>query len=42
MIRAWGVENGVEVLNVAGPRASEVKGIYDATRALLDALLSSV
>jgi hypothetical protein len=42
MIRAWGMENGVEVLNVAGPRASEVEGIYDATRALLDDLLSSV
>lgn len=41
MIRAWGGENAVEVLNVAGPRASEVAGIYDATRALLDDLLSS-
>ena len=42
MIRAWGAESEVEVLNVAGPRASEVVGIYDAARAVLDDLLASV
>ncbi len=39
MIRAWGAEHDVRVLNVAGPRASEVEGIYDDARTLLDALL---
>jgi hypothetical protein len=42
MIRAWGSENGIEVLNVAGPRASEAAGIYGATHALIDDLLSSL
>jgi len=42
MIRAWGTEHAVHVLNVAGPRASEVPGIYDAAKALLDDLLASV
>ena len=41
MIRAWAAENDVQVLNVAGPRASEVNGIYDAARAILDDLLAS-
>ena len=41
MIRAWAAENDVQVLNVAGPRASEVDGIYDATRAILDDLPAS-
>ena len=40
MIRAWGTEHDVRVLNVAGPRASEVDGIYDAARSILDAFLS--
>jgi hypothetical protein len=38
MIRAWGTEHDVRVLNVAGPRARE-DGIYDAARAVLDDLL---
>lgn len=42
MIRAWGEDHDVRVLNVAGPRASEVDGIYDAARALLEAFLRSL
>lgn len=42
MIRAWGTENDVRALNVAGPRASEVEGIYDAAREILDALLEAL
>ena len=42
MIRAWGTENDVQVLNVAGPRASEVDGIYGVARALLDDLLKAL
>ncbi|HUT26365.1 MAG TPA: putative molybdenum carrier protein [Sumerlaeia bacterium] len=38
--REWIDENGVEVLNVAGPRASGRPGIYDRTRRLLERLLS--
>lgn len=41
MIRAWGRVNNVRVLNVAGPRASEVDGIYDAARGILDELLET-
>ena len=42
MIRAWGEDHDVRVLNVAGPRASEVEGIYDDARVLLEAFLASV
>lgn len=42
MIRAWGEEQDVRVLNVAGPRASEVDGIYDDARALLTSFLESL
>ncbi len=42
MIRAWGEDHDVRVLNVAGPRASEVDGIYEEARALLAALLESL
>lgn len=42
MIRAWGTENDVRVLNVAGPRASEVDGIYKAARDILDPFLAAV
>jgi len=42
MIRAWGAEHRVQVLNVAGPRASEVDGIYGVARALLDDLLEAL
>jgi len=41
MIRAWGEDHDVRVLNVAGPRASEVEGIYSAARELLEALLDA-
>lgn len=41
MIRAWVTENDVRVLNVAGPRASEVDGIYRVARTILEDLLSS-
>ena len=40
MIRAWGEEHDVRVLNVAGPRASEAAGIYDGARNILDQLLA--
>ncbi len=42
MIRAWGEENDVRVLNVAGPRASEVHGVYEEARALLEAFLRAL
>jgi hypothetical protein len=34
-IKVWMEEEGIETLNVAGPRASESPGIYDATAKLL-------
>lgn len=42
MILAWGEENDVRILNVAGPRASEVDGIYEEAREIVRALLRSV
>lgn len=42
MIRAWGTENGVRLLNVAGPRASEVEGIYESAYQILEALLAAL
>jgi len=42
MIRGWGETSDVRVLNVAGPRASEVEGIYDHARRILEALLEQV
>jgi len=42
MIRAWGTEQNIQVLNVAGPRASEVDGIYEAARTILDDLLEEL
>lgn len=42
MIRAWGTENDVHLLNVAGPRASERDGIYGAARDILDELLEAL
>jgi len=42
MIRAWGEEWDVRVLNVAGPRASEVDGIYDKARGVLTSYLESL
>ena len=37
--RRWLVEGDVRTLNVAGPRASEEEGIYDAARAFLERVL---
>jgi pyruvate/2-oxoacid:ferredoxin oxidoreductase alpha subunit len=42
MIRAWGEDHDVRTLNVAGPRASEVEGIYDGARTILDAFLEEI
>lgn len=42
MIQAWGEEHDIRVLNVAGPRASEVDDIYDEARSLLDAFLNAL
>ena len=42
MIHAWGTEHDVRVLNVAGPRASEVDGIYRRARTLLEDVLASM
>lgn len=40
VLAAWLEATGVRVLNVAGPRASEVPGIYDAARTFLTAALA--
>ncbi len=40
-IRQWIAAEAIEVLNVAGPRASEATGIYKAARALITALLQA-
>ena len=42
MIRAWGEDHDIRVLNVAGPRASEAEGIYEKARRILDALLEKL
>ena len=42
MIRAWGEEHDVQVMNVAGPRASEVEGIDDGACAILNAFLDAL
>ena len=39
MIRAWCEDNDIRVLNVAGPRASEVPDIYEKVRPILEQLL---
>lgn len=36
---AWIADEGVETLNVAGPRESSAPGVYEAARAFMDALL---
>lgn len=38
-VRRWLIEEDVRTLNVAGPRASEEEGVYDAGRAFLEWLL---
>lgn len=42
MIQAWAEENDIRVLNVAGPRASEVDGIYEGARVMMERLLTAV
>lgn len=42
MIKAWCEEHDIRVLNVAGPRASELDNIYDEARSLLEAFLSAL
>lgn len=42
MIRAWGEENDIRVLNVAGPRASEADGIYRRARKIISTLLDAI
>ncbi|HKL88962.1 MAG TPA: putative molybdenum carrier protein [Salinibacter sp.] len=42
MIRAWGEDHDIRVLNVAGPRASELDGMYEKARAILDSLLDEL
>jgi hypothetical protein len=39
-IRIWGQENGIQVLNLAGPRESEAPGIYEQAARFLNKLLS--
>lgn len=39
---AWIRENDINVLNVAGPRESEMPGIYEKARAFIEALLKSI
>lgn len=42
MIRAWGEEHDIRILNVAGPRASEAEKIYREAREIVSTLLESV
>jgi len=42
MIRAWGEDHDIRVLNVAGPRASEEENIYDEARAIVEALVETL
>ncbi|WP_103026433.1 putative molybdenum carrier protein [Salinibacter altiplanensis] len=41
MIHAWGAEADLHVLNVVGPRASEVDGVYCRARTILENLLAT-
>jgi hypothetical protein len=36
LICDWIIQNGISVLNIAGPRASQNPGIYDRSRELLE------
>jgi hypothetical protein len=42
MIRAWGEDHDIRVMNVAGPRASEAEDIYEEARIVLDTLLEAL
>lgn len=39
IVKAWVARHGIEILNVAGPRASKSPSIYDETFKLLKAVL---
>ena len=39
IVRSWIVRHGIEILNIAGPRASENPEIYDMTAKTLKAVL---
>jgi hypothetical protein len=39
MLQSWIIDNGIKVLNVAGPRASKDPKIYDATVKILEGAL---
>jgi hypothetical protein len=39
-VAGWIQEHSIQVLNVAGPRASESPGIYEAARKAIDAILA--
>ena len=41
-LRPWLAEQGIQSLNIAGPRASDDPAIYDATHRLLEALFAAV
>lgn len=40
-VNEWIRAQGIRVLNVAGPRASQAEGIYETARAYLEGLLST-
>ncbi|MBU0909264.1 MAG: putative molybdenum carrier protein, partial [Proteobacteria bacterium] len=40
MLQSWIIDNGIKVLNVAGPRASKDPKIYDATVKILEGALN--
>ncbi len=40
LVRSWLFDNGVRILNVAGPRASHDEKIYDVTVSLLESALN--
>ncbi len=40
-VKEWVMRNGMEVLNVAGPRESKKPGIYSSAKKLLVLLLES-
>ncbi len=41
-VQGWLEANGIQVLNVAGPRESEAPGIYEAARAYLEEVFGKV
>ena len=41
-VAGWIAENGIRVLNVAGPRESEAPGVYEAARVFLEAVFRKI